>query len=247
MLDDAIRADLRAHRRDRAGRSVDQHPHLDDRTWIVAYSAAESPVEYYRYDRDGAARQLTHLFSGRPALAGKPLEPMWPLELESRDGKTLVSYLTLPAHADADGDGKADSPVPLVLLVHGGPWARDAYGYSGWQQWLANRGYAVLSVNYRGSTGFGKDFTNAGDGEWAAGMHDDLIDAVQWAVERGHHHRRQVAIMGGSYGGAPLVGTSSPRTPSPAASTSSARLTSIPCSHGAPYRASFYKQLVRRI
>src|SRR5690606_5836477 len=121
----------------------------------VAYSAAESPVEYYRYDRgDGGA--LTRMFSGRPALEGKPLVPMWPKEIASRDGLTLVSYLTLPAHADADNNGKADKPVPLVLLVHGGPWARDGYGYSSQDQWLANRGYAVLSVNFRGSTGFGK-------------------------------------------------------------------------------------------
>lgn len=250
VLDDAIRADLERIAAIGPGEASINTRTLDDRTWIVAYSAAESPVEYYRYDRDGHGNgELTHLFSGRPALAGKPLVPMWPLELESRDGKTLVSYLTLPAHADADGDGKADSPVPLVLLVHGGPWARDAYGYSGWQQWLANRGYAVLSVNYRGSTGFGKDFTNAGDGEWAAGMHDDLIDAVQWAVESGTTTADKVAIMGGSYGGyATLVGlTFTPDTfacgvdiVGPA--NLNTLLSTVP-----PYWASFYKQLVRRM
>ena len=250
VLDDAIRADLERIAAIGPGEASINTRTLDDRTWIVAYSAAESPVEYYRYDRDGHGNgELTHLFSGRPALAGKPLVPMWPLELESRDGKTLVSYLTLPAHADADGDGKADSPVPLVLLVHGGPWARDAYGYSGWQQWLANRGYAVLSVNYRGSTGFGKDFTNAGDGEWAAGMHDDLIDAVQWAVESGTTTADKVAIMGGSYGGyATLVGlTFTPDTfacgvdiVGPA--NLNTLLSTVP-----PYWASFYKQIVRRM
>ena len=250
VLDDAIRADLERIAAIGPGEASINTRTLDDRTWIVAYSAAESPVEYYRYDRDGHGNgELTHLFSGRPALAGKPLVPMWPLELASRDGKTLVSYLTLPAHADADGDGKADSPVPLVLLVHGGPWARDAYGYSGWQQWLANRGYAVLSVNYRGSTGFGKDFTNAGDGEWAAGMHDDLIDAVQWAVESGTTTADKVAIMGGSYGGyATLVGlTFTPDTfacgvdiVGPA--NLNTLLSTVP-----PYWASFYQQLVRRM
>jgi dipeptidyl aminopeptidase/acylaminoacyl peptidase len=89
----------------------------------------------------------------------------------------------------------------MVLLVHGGPWARDSYGFNGTHQWLANRGYAVLSVNFRGSTGFGKAFTNAGDLKWGTAMHDDLIDAVQWAVDQGIADPDQVAIMGGSYGG----------------------------------------------
>src|SRR5690606_23836479 len=130
-----------------------------------------------------------------------PLVPQWPQEITSRDGKTLVSYLSLPTSADPDGDGKADAPVPMVLFVHGGPWARDVYGYSPYDQWLANRGYATLAVNFRGSTGFGKEFTNAGNGEWAAKMHDDLLDAVQWAVDQGVTTADQVAIMGGSYGG----------------------------------------------
>src|SRR5690606_5917205 len=115
----------------------------DDKTWIVVYSAAEAPVVYYRYDRGGDGT-LTRLFSARPKLDGKPLVPQWPQEIKSRDGKTLVSYLTLPKSADANSDGKADSAVPMVLFVHGGPWARDSYGYSGYAQWLANRGYAVL-------------------------------------------------------------------------------------------------------
>ncbi len=180
---------------------------FDDRIWIVAYSAAETPVEYYRYDRGDGDGTLTRLFSARPALEGKPLVPQWPQEIPSRDGKTLVSYLTLPKEADADNDGKADQPVPMVLLVHGGPWARDGYGYSGWNQWLANRGYAVLQVNYRGSTGFGKSFVNASEGQWSKAMHDDLIDGVEWAVSNGVTTRENVAIMGGSYGGyATLVG-----------------------------------------
>src|SRR3546814_8129417 len=131
---------------------------LDDRTCVVAYSAAEAPATFYRCDRADGGGELTRLFSSRPVLDGKPLVPMWPQEIKSRDGLTLVSYLSLPKTADADNDGTADKPVPMVLLVHGGPWARDAYGYSAYDQWLANRGYAVLSVNYRGPTGFGKDF-----------------------------------------------------------------------------------------
>ncbi|HEY4531092.1 MAG TPA: S9 family peptidase [Luteimonas sp.] len=250
VVDEGIRADLDRLAAIGPGEASINTRTLDDRTWIVAYSAAESPVEYYRYDRDGqGGGELTRLFSGRPALEGQPLVPMWPQELRSRDGKTLVSYLTLPAHADADSDGRADRPVPLVLLVHGGPWARDAYGYSSYDQWLANRGYAVLSVNFRGSTGFGKDFTNAGDGEWAAKMHDDLIDAVEWAVAEGVTTQDKVAIMGGSYGGyATLVGlTFTPDTfacgvdiVGPA--NLNTLLSTVP-----PYWASFYQQLVRRM
>ncbi|MEH6422271.1 S9 family peptidase [Pseudomonas sp. CGJS7] len=181
---------------------------LDDKIWIVSYSAAESPGTYYRYDRAGKGKgKLTKLFDVRPALAGKPLVPMHPVEIRSRDGLNLVSYLTLPRGADADGDGRADKPVPMVLFVHGGPWARDEYGYAGTYQWLANRGYAVLNVNYRGSTGFGKQFLNKADGEFAGKMHEDLLDAVDWAVKQGVTTPDQVAIMGGSYGGyATLVG-----------------------------------------
>ena len=220
----------------------------DDKTWIVTYSAAEKPVEYYRYDR-GADGKLTKLFSARPALDGKPLVPQWPQEIKSRDSLTLVSYLTLPKSADANNDGKADAPVPMVLLVHGGPWARDSYGYNGEVQWLANRGYAVLSVNFRGSTGFGKDFTNAGNGEWAGKMHDDLIDAVQWAVKQGVTNEDQVAIMGGSYGGyATLAGLTF--TPEAFAcgvdivgpSNLNTLLSTVPA-----YWASFYEQLAKRM
>src|SRR3546814_14840171 len=118
----------------------------------------------------------------------------WSSDVCSSD---LVSYLSLPKTADADNDGKADKPVPMVLLVHGGPWALDAYGYSAYDQWLANRGYAVLSVNYRGSTGFGKDFVNKSHHEWPGKMHDDLIDAVQWAVPQGAPTPAQVETMGG--------------------------------------------------
>ncbi len=117
----------------------------------------------------------------------------------------LVSFLTLPAGMDKNG--KTDKALPMVLFVHGGPWARDSWGFNPYHQWLANRGYAVLSVNYRGSTGFGKKFLNAGNLEWAAKMHNDLLDAVDWAVKEGIADKNKIAIMGGSYGGyATLVG-----------------------------------------
>lgn len=172
---------------------------------IVAASAAEQPATAYIYDRK--AKSVTKLYETRPDLSAYALQPMWPVEIPTGDGKTLVSYLTLPPGADADKDGKADKPVPMVLFVHGGPWARDGYGYNSAHQWLANRGYAVLSVNYRGSTGFGKGFVNAAIGEWSGKMHQDLIDAVDWSIARGVTSKDKVAIMGGSYGGyATLVG-----------------------------------------
>lgn len=180
----------------------------DDLSRMVVYSeSAVAPGVYYMYDRK--AKTLTEMFKTRPDLADAPLQPMHPVEITSRDGLALVSYLTLPPGADADGDGRPEEPVPMVLNVHGGPWARDSYGYNSWHQWLANRGYAVLSVNYRGSTGFGKNFVNAAVGEFAGKMHDDLIDAVNWTVEEEIADPEKIAIAGGSYGGyATLIGVS---------------------------------------
>jgi len=171
----------------------------DDRRWIVWNDPLTAPVRTCIFNRD--AETLEEFYVSRPELEGAPLQPMHPLEIESRDGLTLPSYLTLPPGSDADGDGRPDSPVPMVLLVHGGPWARDSYGFDPTHQMLANRGYAVLSVNFRGSTGFGKDFINASNKQWGLKMHDDLIDAVQWAIDEGIAAREKIAIMGGSYGG----------------------------------------------
>lgn len=184
----------------------------DDRRWIIGNDPVIAPAKSFLFDRD--AGTLTQLYVTRPELEGAPLQPMHALELTSRDGLTLPSYLTLPPGSDSDGDGKPDAVVPMVLLVHGGPWARDGYGYNSYHQWLANRGYAVMSVNYRGSTGFGKDFINASNLEWSKAMHDDLIDATRWAVDEGIAQEDKVAIMGGSYGGyATLVGlTYTPET-----------------------------------
>ena len=173
--------------------------------WVVYEDATEKSGAYYIYDRN--AKSVKSMVVQRPGLAEYKLAPMQALALDSRDGLTLVSYLTLPLGSDADGDGRPEEAVPMVLWVHGGPWARDSYGYNTVHQWLANRGYAVLSVNYRGSTGFGKAFTRGSVGEWAGKMHDDLIDAVQWAVDEGIAIEDKIAIGGGSYGGyATLVG-----------------------------------------
>ncbi len=178
---------------------------LDDRQWTVAYTLDTGPVHFYLYDRQ--ERDARFLFTSQPELEELGLVKMHPLVIPARDGLGLVSYLSLPARSDPAGSGRPDHPVPMVLLVHGGPWARDDWGFNPQHQWLADRGYAVLSVNYRGSTGFGKGFINSANLEWAGAMHDDLVDAVNWAVGEGIALKDKVAIMGGSYGGyATLVG-----------------------------------------
>jgi dipeptidyl aminopeptidase/acylaminoacyl peptidase len=198
-LDPSIKADLAFLTRAAKGDfSIASRNDADDK-WIVGIDRVSSPFAYWIYERKG--KRLTKLFATRPELEGAPLAPMFPYEIKARDGLTLVSYLTLPKSADPKGSGKAGRPVPMVLFVHGGPWARDVYGYHSYHQWLANRGYAVLSVNFRGSTGFGKNFISAGDLEWGRKMHADLLDAVEWAVNNGVTARDKVAIMGGSYGG----------------------------------------------
>lgn len=171
----------------------------DDSVWIIANDPLTKPVRTFIFDR--VTQTLIPFYVSRPELEGAPLQPMHPVEIASRDGLTLPCYLTLPPGSDPDGNGKPDAPVPMVLLVHGGPWARDTYGFNGVHQLLANRGYGVLSVNFRGSTGFGKAFLNAGNKQWGLTMHDDLIDAVDWAIAHGIAAREKVAIMGGSYGG----------------------------------------------
>jgi len=172
---------------------------LDDSRWVVTDVVDDGPVSFYLYDRK--AKSLQYLFSHRPELENLKLARMHPWVIPARDGRKLVSYVTLPVDSDPDGDGRPSKALPLVLWVHGGPWFRDSWGFNPIHQWLANRGYAVLSMNFRGSTGFGKAFINAADREWAGKMHNDIIDAVKWAVRRGIADPHKVAITGGSYGG----------------------------------------------
>jgi len=211
-LDRTVSNDLATLRRELPGDFAVVSQTKDNMTWFVADDSATKPLTYYSFDRETG--RLSPLFAARPELEGKPLNEMHPVVIESRDGLELVSYLTLPPNVDVDGNAIPAKPVPLVLNVHGGPWARDSYGYDSWAQWLSNRGYAVLQVNFRASTGFGKDFINAGDKEWGRKMHDDLIDAVQWAIDEGITTADQVSIAGGSYGGyAALAGlTFTPET-----------------------------------
>jgi dipeptidyl aminopeptidase/acylaminoacyl peptidase len=169
-----------------------------DTTWVVREERDDRPVRYHLYDRP--TRTVSPLFVDRPALEGQPLARMEPFTVTARDGLTLHGYVTTPPGAEREA-------LPTVLVVHGGPWARDVWGYDGEVQWLANRGYLVLQVDFRGSTGYGKAFVNAGDRQWGAAMHDDLLDTVDHAVAAGWSDPSKVAIYGGSYGGyAALVG-----------------------------------------
>ncbi|UCF19004.1 MAG: S9 family peptidase [Gemmatimonadota bacterium] len=171
---------------------------LDEQVWIISFDSPTDPGATYRYDR--ATGEAEFLFRPRPWLNPEQLADMRPVSFPARDDLTIHGYLTTPL-------GVEPVDLPMVLLVHGGPWARDAWGYDPEAQLLANRGYAVLQVNYRGSTGYGKGFYNAAVKEWAGAMHDDLIDGVQWAIDQGIADPDKVAIYGGSYGGyATLVG-----------------------------------------
>jgi dipeptidyl aminopeptidase/acylaminoacyl peptidase len=199
ILDDSVRGDLAYLKTVADGEMQVTSRTLDDQWWTVAYIMDNGPVRFYLYDRK--AKKANFLFTNRKDWEGLPWVKMHPVVIDARDGLKLVSYLTLPPGTDPDGDGKPSQPVPMVLDVHGGPWSRDSWGFNGEAQWYANRGYAVLSVNFRGSTGFGKKFVNAGNKEWAGKMHDDLLDAVKWAVDGGIADPKKVAVSGGSYGG----------------------------------------------
>ena len=167
-------------------------------TWLAAFTADNGPITYYLYDRTSGQAQF--LFTHQPELEEHTLAAMEPFSFTARDGLTIHGYLTFPP-------GLGRTGLPAVLVVHGGPWTRDTWGFKPEPQWFANRGYLCIQVNYRGSTGYGKGFLNAGDHEWGGRMHDDLIDAVRWVVDQGHADRERVAIFGGSYGGyAALLG-----------------------------------------
>lgn len=163
-----------------------------DDIWLVGFHSDRAPGRFYKWDRK--AKKATLLFTSRPKLEGLALAEMKPVVITARDGLKLHSYLTLPP-------GVPPKKLPMVLFPHGGPWARDEWGFNGYAQWLANRGYAVLQPNFRGSTGYGKKHLNAGNKEWGLKMHDDLIDSVNWAVQQGYADPKKVGIMGGSYGG----------------------------------------------
>ena len=192
VLDPSIQGDFDAIGKLAPGDfSVVSRTEKDDE-WLVAFISDRGPTAYWKWDR--TAKKGTFLFTAQPKLEGLALAEMKPVVIKSRDGLDLNGYLTLPVAVPPKN-------LPMVLMVHGGPWARDQWGYDPYAQWFANRGYAVLQVNFRSSTGYGKKFLNAGNKQWGLKMHDDLIDAVDWAIKQGVADPKKVAIFGGSYGG----------------------------------------------
>ncbi len=164
-----------------------------DSTWIVVYYTVDNPAVYFLYDRTD--NSMTEMFTAIPELENYDLAEVEPVEIMSRDG----SYF--PATSRSPTGFYGEGPWPAIMYVHGGPWARDYYGYEPFAQLFANRGFAVLQVNFRGSTGFGKEFVNAGNKQWGQAMQDDITDGVHWAVENGIADPERVVILGGSYGG----------------------------------------------
>jgi dipeptidyl aminopeptidase/acylaminoacyl peptidase len=198
VLDASVEDDLKAVRALHPGDPGFSGRDDADTTWLISFNVDAGSITYYLYDRASKTGKL--LFEARPALSGYELAAMEPFSFTARDGLVIHGYVTFPPELGREN-------LPAVLNVHGGPQVRDAWGYDPEAQWLANRGYLCVQVNYRGSTGYGKSFIAAGDREWGGKMHDDLIDAVDHIVAKGWADRSKVAIYGGSYGGyAALVG-----------------------------------------
>jgi len=199
VLDEEIEADLAAIRAAARGDAWLAGRDDHDRTWLVNDVADNASARTLLYDR--STKTATVLFESQPALSDYELANVEPFSFTSRDGLTIHGYATFPPAAER-------SNLPCVMHVHGGPWgARHLWGYEPINQWLANRGYVCLEIDYRGSGGYGKGFLNASRREWAGRMHDDLIDGLEHAIGQGWVDRERVGIFGGSYGGyAALVG-----------------------------------------
>ena len=164
----------------------------DERLWMVVAHSDREPGERYLFDRN--TKTLTRQYQVFDKLPRESLAPSRPITYTSTDGLTIPAYLTLPV-------GVEPKNLPLVVYPHGGPWARDSWGYNPIAQFLANRGYAVLQPNFRSSTGYGKKFLNAGNNEWGQKMQDDLTNGVKYLIAKGTVDPKRVGIMGGSYGG----------------------------------------------
>jgi len=164
----------------------------DEQKWIVVSYSDIDPGTVWLYDRK--TKNLSTLYVVREKIPREAMSEMKPIRYKSSDGLEIPAYLTLPKGLEAKN-------LPLVVFPHGGPWARDSWGFSGYAQLLANRGYAVLQPNFRASTGFGKKFLNAGNNQWGELMQDDITWGVKHLVAQGVVDPKRVGIMGGSYGG----------------------------------------------
>jgi dipeptidyl aminopeptidase/acylaminoacyl peptidase len=243
-VDPAVGRDLAKLEHELDGAVAVESQSDDDTLWVVTAARPDRPPAWHLLDR--RTGKITYLLSARPKLDKVKPAPTHGVIITARDRLELVSYLTLPA---TEAGKRPARPLPMVLKVHGGPWWRDGWDYNRDVQWLANRGYAVLQINYRGSTGFGKAFTNAGDREWGGKMHDDLIDAVNWSIAEEIADPKRIAICGASYGGyAAFVGaTFTPEVfccsvPVVGVTNLETMLANPP-----PYWASFYEQECRRV
>lgn len=193
VLDDAVRKDFARLGKAHEGVFQIAGRDLADTKWMVTYYSDVSPESYYLYDRESG--DLRHLFDTVPGLENTTMAPVQGRIYTARDGMPIPCYLTLPV-------GVEPRNLPLVMMPHGGPWAQDQWHFDPWVQLLANRGYAVIQPNFRGSTGYGKKHLNAGNGQWGVGaMQNDITDGVKWAIAEGIADPSRVAIFGGSYGG----------------------------------------------
>ncbi len=192
VLDDSLKSDVKAIEKFAGPSFGISSRSLDDQTWIIAARSDAAPTKYYLYHRPDKKSQF--LFTTMPELAKYKLVGKKPIEYKARDGMNIHGYLSVPSNKPAKN-------LPVIIYVHGGPWTRDSGDFQPPMQWLANRGYGVLQINFRGSTGYGKEFVNAGNKEWGAKMHDDILDGKKWLVDNGIADPKKIAIFGGSYGG----------------------------------------------
>ncbi len=191
VLDPSIHEDLEAIEQIQAGEfSIIDRDH-SNQTWLIAFDSDVGPVKFYVYERK--TKSARFLFAHRPDLEMYDLAPMEPFVFQARDGLQIHGYLTFPLGERSN--------LPTVINVHGGPWHRDSWGFNPEAQWLANRGWLCIQINFRGSLGYGKEFVNAGDKEWGGAMQDDVSDAVRWSIDQGYTDPARVCIYGGSYGG----------------------------------------------
>jgi dipeptidyl aminopeptidase/acylaminoacyl peptidase len=192
VLDKALEPDFQGIRRLAEGDFSILSRDAADKLWVLGMVDDRGPMRFYLWDR--AAKKGTLLFTSAKRLEGQAFAAQKAVSFKARDGLQLGGYLTVPAGSSGKG-------LPMVVLVRRDPWTRDHWGYEPRVQWLANRGYVVLQVNTRGSSGFGKKFRAAGYREWGRKMQEDLADGVAWAVKEGVADAKRVAIVGSGYGG----------------------------------------------